>query len=496
MAISFPMYDMNLGSSLVEGLQAGQAFKQSREMFPYMKQQQEEAAKQAQYLSQMQAARTPYAGGLAQAELAKAQADPLYTMAQTRKTEEVDIPKGKEEIAWYGPQAQSEINQRRAAAAHMGAEDRFLPLKYALEAQKTQQSASRFGQAYQMVQMVKQMNPAEKSQWLKQNQEAYNQAMADTGNKQLQNEASKYQSLVDKLLSNTYGGGFQNSGNAGSSLVNNLSAGPKAQQPTQALAQPQVQPVANQQPQAPQQPPMQQQQPAAGNQGKPQFTNKPEDIQTLKDINSYYVNRELLSGKQKQRLDGALDMERWLSENRDEYAPKLKDATQYAGLIGKGKRERDEWLNKNPDAIANYDWAVSQFAPNLVNQIKVMEQLASSNEQRHEMHAMVQDINNARSNPQRAIASMNNAVKTLYQLGDAIIKTSEPINKGVTRRIHELPKDTGQYIDTGTATQQKAGQQAPAVNRSMAPPSQADLEHTAKLHNLTVEQVKQKLGIQ
>lgn len=128
MPINFPMYSLNLGSNILEGLKAGQQFKQSRESFPYLLQRQQEQVKQAQAQTPMLQAKTPYAEEMAQFERDLAAQQAPHMAAQTRL--------GEEQAKYYGPKTEAEIaetyqgtipyKQAQASAEPMNARGRLL----------------------------------------------------------------------------------------------------------------------------------------------------------------------------------------------------------------------------------------------------------------------------------------------------------------------------------------------------------------------------------
>ncbi len=399
---------------------------------------------------EMQQAR--YAPDMAKAGLQKALADIANTKATTGLTEQ--------KSQWYGPEARSTIGLQGAQARHADTETQFMPLDYAIRASQVMNTGGRFGQAYQLQKALSSMPQSARDTWIANNQDAYNQMVSDLGNKALQGQTNIGANALASQLQKFFPGTDQQMAiqpqdynklavavnQSGGSAQMNPNVPVQEQQPSaqanisaalQQVQQPGIQP---------------QQQGAAG------FGSTPQQTEQLRDIGLYSANDKMLTNQQKQRRDSAITLESWFYNNaqdetagRDkqaEYVRRINNAVQYAGVLGKGKKTADEWLNRHPDAIADLDWYDNTFSINASNQLRMMEKMGvGTDQQRDELNEMIKPIQNIRSNPQRAKTAINRYIGTVQDISDAVMNASEPVAKGVTRKMAGLKPQKGDYLD-------------------------------------------------
>lgn len=467
---------------------------------------------------------------------------PVMTLEQLnaglyRRAKEIENRKGELANQYYGPKSQADINlinqgeiphyqalnelirqgqiphylaqsrlidqgnipELQSLARLHNTENEYAPIKYLIEANKTSNSSSRFGKAYEFSRMLSALPAIDRQQWIANNRETYNEMLETLGNKSLENNTSEPQQYLNDAIRKKFGNGGNNPlstpnqpaqntsqhnyptnmpslnaqdvshiddvlkrsysglpGQINPSDFTKLSAalGAKQEQPYTAATQrvsdfnqqmksppqqgvPQYLGEANQQLQAAEQPA----------QTKPPFHSTKEETDNQKNIALFEVNRKAAGKAITDRAIGSVGMDKWLQEIRPEASKRLKNAAQYAGLKGKSTKFAQEWQNKNPDALADYDWVENQFKPNLVNQIKVMEKLGSTNAQRKELSDMVDRIGDIKTNPERALKGINRGIKTFFDLSESVIQAAEPHNKGIIRKVYDLKPMEGDYTD-------------------------------------------------
>lgn len=173
-----------------------------------------------------------------------------------------------------------------------------------------------------------------------------------------------------------------------------------------------------------------------------------QDVRTLAANNQLVTDKNIL-----RRANGAVGLESWLRDNQADYSKRLRNAAQYSNLTGAVKKGIDS-LNPNPpEGYTDYQWATTQFAPDVANQIKVMEGLSGTDKQRQELHKMIDYVSQLQSSPKLAIKNINNSIRTLGELSDSVFNAAEPLQKGIYRRNANVPKLEGDYIpmDSGNA---------------------------------------------
>lgn len=172
----------------------------------------------------------------------------------------------------------------------------------------------------------------------------------------------------------------------------------------------------------------------------------------VQDLRTLNVSKQLVHPTQLARANAAVSFEQWAAQNQQQYSERMKNAALYAGAVGKGKQYMDQMNKKTPQAFTDYTWFQTEFVPNFVNNIKLMDKLSSSNKQRDELHGMIDYVNNFASNPTAAIKNINNAMKTANQIASSVYSGAEPIQKGIYRRAYDIPPMQGDYIQGGMSS--------------------------------------------
>jgi hypothetical protein len=160
------------------------------------------------------------------------------------------------------------------------------------------------------------------------------------------------------------------------------------------------------------------------------------------------ANQQSAGPAANKRAANAMIMEDWLQKNRVKYNRRINNALQYAGVLGRGKRYAEQWANQHPDALSDYDWYKGIFRTSLVNNINLMEGMASTDQQRKELQGAIGRIDKLSTNPVRARKEINKTIDTLQDISDSVFNIAEPHYKGVYRRANHLVRYKGNYIST------------------------------------------------
>lgn len=443
-----------------------------------------EQLRQAQLENQIKQAQAHYAQPMEAAKLAVQQATAPHLQADTGYLQQ--------QTKWYGPETEAKIGLEGSQANYYGQEAKFMPLKYALEATNQSRLGGRFGQAYQFSRALQALPPEQRSAYIAQHPDEYSDMLNTLGNKALQQDDNSGQQLIQNLMKQYYPQQYQGmqQGQEQQSqqppTIANQFQNPNAQQ-TQGMQRPDYSNIGQQTQTLaaglqPQQPSLaqnlMQQQPQ-----QPSFTTTPEKQQQIKDIWEHDANLKNTPNIIRNRATNAVALESTYLKNRDEWAPKMKDALHYAGLLGRGQRLADEWRNEHPESVANYDWFTHVWSTLSTNGIRYLEGMGGTDQQKQELLGLTKDVvDNIRSNPKRAEASINNLMNTVQEFADGVYNAAEPVYKGTYRRQGGIKPFKGNYLDTSSS------------EKSQIPEySQADLEHTAKIHGISVDEVKSKL---
>lgn len=385
----------------------------------YMPQQLQAKIQGDQLSNALSKVQLQYAPQMTQADLALKQAQTPLMQSETSKNY-ADIPL---------TQAQTNLTQQQA---------KYLPLNDLIQAQNSLRLGGRFGQAYQLHQMLSNMDPATRNQWISQNPAAYNDMLTNMANSQ--SPTDYLTGYLQKLFPSLNAQGQQSQQNQ------------QIPQSTQqaSTSQPQMQNILGQAIQN-------QTQPQQNNSSSPQIAQTaqapifatPTDAQNQAFANNlqFQANRKDVTAPLNNRADNAVAMETWLSNNRGQYASALQNASQYAGLIGQGDKGLAILQSQNPQAYQDYQWMNTSFIPNFSNQVKLMERMGATDKQRDELHGMVDALNNWKLDPQSALNVLNRGIGTIQDISDSVFAAAEPLNKGIYRKMYNIPRMQGAYTD-------------------------------------------------
>lgn len=338
----------------------------------YLPQSEQERVLAAQLANQKSQAELPYAGPQAQANVGLTNAQAGYY---------------GQEAKWLGPRSQAEIGLQNAQAGYYGKETEFLPFKYAIDMANTQRMANRFGPAFDLAKTLQAMPQATRSAWIAQNQEAYNQMMADMANGVQQRGAGM--GLLNPDFINQYlPGALPSSQN--NSLFNS------------ALSNAQANPTAN------------------------LFSaGTPDQVNQMRRISEMAANNALTTAATRRQMEGALQVEGIM--NSPDFQNQAQNAALYAGAIGKGQAAIDAISQQNPKAYEDYLSFKNQTMTLLANRIKTLDAMGATEGQREELHNLYKKTADAlTSNPGQFIDQLNNLGRTLSAVAKSVQKSATP----------------------------------------------------------------------
>ena len=147
------------------------------------------------------------------------------------------------------------------------------------------------------------------------------------------------------------------------------------------------------------------------------------------------------------RAQGAVILEKYIQDNKDTFAPRLKNATEYVRALGKSKLLADKLAKKTPQTLIDYNWVMNDFIPNLGNNVKVMEKLASTDEQRKVLNDMQANAYNWYMDPEGSIKALNMNFDLFHRQAEAILGAAQSIFPGALEKLNGLTKPKGDYIE-------------------------------------------------
>ncbi len=385
----------------------------------YMPQQLQSENLSKQLANEMSKISLQYAPQMTQAELAYKQAQTPYLQAQTGA-----IPS---EIALRQAQTgaiPSEIAQRNAQIEEIKQKSQYMPLEMAMKASESQRMNNRFGPAFELSRALSSMPQAERSVWMAQHPEEYNNLIGNLANATAQGGGA--QGSINPEFINKYIPGAMHSV---------LGGGPA---PTVPFSQ-----------------------------------ATPQNIDQLKTAAAMSANKALTSAATQRQMEGAIQVGGVMNDS--ELQTRAQDASNYAGAVRKGGAALDALSQTNPAAYENYLAFKNQDMVLLQNRIKQLDGMGATDSQREELHGLYsKTMDSLTSNPAQFITQFNKLGESLDRVAKSVQKSASPVVP-----INRLEG----FKPIGSSSGNKNY-------------SQEDLEHTAQKYNMTVDQVKQKLGAQ
>lgn len=378
----------------------------------------------------------------------------------------------------------------QAQTGHINQDTKLMPLSSAINAQNAmtkigqlKQSQSRFGNMYALTRFLSKLSPAQFSLWTTQNPQAYESLLNFTANKALNNADDSQQSNAPNILTPQFVGGFfQNQGG----MPQAQQAQPMRSQTAQfgppqtsapmqnaLLAQTMQQgvPMGSGQPMGQNMPPqnMGDNVPRATPAYGPAFITHPGDVDDFKRVGQLTTLKDSSDANTRQRvLYGNSVLKTMQMIN-----PVI---TKFAGPQGKAELAKQAAIAASGGTPSNdyiaYRNAVDTFIPLASEQIGKFYSGSVRDEALRNRMKIIFNKDAWLTNPQIALSNFN-AVK------DIIEKEVNVFRGGL--------QSTKAYGPVSSAYQ---GQSAPTQPALKSDITAENLAHTAKLHGMTVAQLK------
>lgn len=371
---------------------------------------------------------------------------------------------------YYGPDMMSQIGLRNAQTNEMNQESGFIPLKYALQASNSMRANDRFGNSYQLKAALQNMSPAARGTWIAQNQDAYNQMLTDVANGQQSSGSNIVENMVRQSFpspptqltlspeekNNLVGAGIakvMQGNNSGNSTMQTLPINSKMQNMFGG--------------------------------------STPEQNQQIQLANQMSANNDLTTNYSRKQGEAAAKLDNWLKEAQPQYASAMQNISQYAGLLGKGKKGLDALKSENPQAYKDYQWFTNTFRTNIDALITQMEGTSITNTQQQDYKKMLSSaVDNLTTDPKSAIEQMNLLWDTIGKISEQRAEIAQPIFKNTYKDAYNYEGIPSPYIGN-----QGLGNAAPRNPTNRSSHTDEDIAFTAKKYGMTIDQVKQKMGI-
>ena len=292
----------------------------------------------------------------------------------------------------YAPaMKKSDLDYRRAQTGLLGEQLRQMPMKSAIDASKLQNSSSRFGKAYQLSRALGALPAPARGAWISENSAAYDQMLADLANSpesqgnQLPPEAQQYFSNVSQEQRQ--------------SLIDSGIPGFGAQQLQSAL------PEAS----------------------SLQFQATPASEEKIRTASQIAANRGLTTAATQRQMEGAIQVEELM--NDPELNRKAKSASEFAGLIGRGKKSLSELSQTNPEKYEDYISFKNQDMTLILNRIKTLDAMGATNEQRKELNGLYdKTMDSLTSNPKQFMIQFKNLKDSTNRVAKAVEKSANVLD--------------------------------------------------------------------
>jgi hypothetical protein len=251
---------------------------------------------------------------------------------------------------------------------------RLLPLQHALNQEKLQHQQNRFGNAFKFSQILKNMPPASRADYIATHAEEYNQMIDDLGNAAAQD--------------------INNAQNIGNPYALNLTPEQEQNLINAGIAYP-------------------------GNVPAQQFSSTPEDIDRIRRSSQISANNSLNTMKNRNQMEGTIQFETFV--NNPDFMAKAENASKYAGAVRQGKGMVQKLFQSNPAAQTDYESFKHHDMTAIKNRIKQLEGMGSTDAQRKELNDMYDStLDSLSSNPRRFMTQLGNLKSTMRRVGDSV----------------------------------------------------------------------------
>lgn len=185
------------------------------------------------------------------------------------------------------------------------------------------------------------------------------------------------------------------------------------------------------------------------------------------------ANNKGISGPMKVRADNAVSFEKFLQLHRNEIQKVFLDAAKYNQLYGRARNWVDRWKSDQPESYANYIKLKSALGPLMANGIRMTEGMGVSHEAQEDAKNQVsQAIDKLDVSPETALKVFNGHIKTLYDVAQGILDSSEPRHPGVREKLAGIKRIKGDFIEIPkdyNKSSSKKEMKAPAIDLPPAP---------------------------
>lgn len=152
------------------------------------------------------------------------------------------------------------------------------------------------------------------------------------------------------------------------------------------------------------------------------------------------TNKKMAGAPATNRAVGAVTLEKFIQDNKDIFADRLKNASLYAGWLGKGKEYADKLSGKQPQTLQDYNWVVNDFIPQLANNVRIMEKLSITPHQQEQINNMTQAAFKWYQSPESAIKYINMNFDMFSREAQAALDAAQPYQKGVLEKLYGIGK--------------------------------------------------------
>lgn len=158
------------------------------------------------------------------------------------------------------------------------------------------------------------------------------------------------------------------------------------------------------------------------------------------------TNQKLSGAKLWNRAQSAVGLELYLQDNQQDFADRINNAAKYAGALGKGRLVADKLARDTPQSLIDYTWMMNDFIPNLGNNIKMMEGLASTDEQRKVLNQMQAGAFNWYIDPKAFGKLIDMNFDLFSKQAKATLKSAQPIFPGTLEKLNGIKENRGSYL--------------------------------------------------
>lgn len=185
----------------------------------------------------------------------------------------------------------------------------------------------------------------------------------------------------------------------------------------------------------------------------PELTEKQKNLLATQML----ANKKLVDAVTTKKALSGVTYEKVLGQNQDRIAPAFENAAKYAGILGRGQLTMDRFKAEHPKEYQDYMWVTQDLVPNLSNNVKAMEGLASTDNQRHALNDMYNIPLSWQSDPKMAINNINKTINLFKGQAKAALETAQPRFPGVLEKLYGLNmNDKSDYLGPGRTTEKQA----------------------------------------